>query len=209
MKKYLIALIISIICIACNQTEKSVAEPAKTETSTEADKKEPPKEPNSLEAKGEKITQALGKSLISTLAAAIADSGIIYAAQFCKMKALPITDSISTAYGATVQRVSHRNRNPENAVNKTDMAVITNYKQLLTGGSKPKPMTVEDDGKVLYYAPIVLNNPMCLKCHGIPGKDIDPDDLSALLRLYPNDQATTFKLGDLRGLWKVSFNKPL
>ncbi len=49
--------------------------------------------------------------------------------------------------------------------------------------------------------------PACLKCHGLPGKDIDANTLALLQKKYPEDKATGYKLGDLRGAWKISFSK--
>ena len=48
-------------------------------------------------------------------------------------------------------------------------------------------------------------NPPCLQCHGTPNQDIAPETLAAIQKLYPDDKATGFKLGDLRGLWRVTF----
>lgn len=46
-----------------------------------------------------------------------------------------------------------------------------------------------------YYAPIVLNLPWCLSCHGEPGTDIKPDVLDQIKKTYPTDEATGFKQG--------------
>ncbi len=51
----------------------------------------------------------------------------------------------------------------------------------------------------------MLGNPLCLQCHGTPNQDIAPETLAAIQKLYPGDKATGFKLGDLRGLWRVTF----
>jgi hypothetical protein len=61
------------------------------------------------------------------------------------------------------------------------------------------------DGSTTFYAPIVIANPLCLQCHGTPEKDIAPATLEAIQKHYPKDQATGYQLGDLRGLWSVTF----
>jgi hypothetical protein len=40
---------------------------------------------------------------------------------------------------------------------------------------------------------------------GEPGKDIEPENVAAIRRLYPQDEATGFKLGELRGAWRIDF----
>jgi len=44
-----------------------------------------------------------------------------------------------------------------------------------------------------------------LQCHGEPGKDIQAENLTLLHQVYPDDKATGYKLGDLRGIWRVRF----
>ena len=58
-------------------------------------------------------------------------------------------------------------------------------------------------------APILLAAPVCLQCHGSPEKDIAPATMAAIKKLYPEDKATGFQLGDLRGLWRVTFPAPV
>ena len=79
----------------------------------------------------------------------------------------------------------------------------------LAKGEAPKPQVITNaDGIRDFLAPIVLGNPLCLQCHGTPGKDIAPETLAAIQKLYPDDKATGFKLGDLRGLWRITFPSP-
>ena len=69
-----------------------------------------------------------------------------------------------------------------------------------------KPQTITNqDGSVNFYAPILLAAPVCLQCHGSAVKDIAPATMAAIKKLYPDDKATGFQLGDLRGLWRVTF----
>jgi hypothetical protein len=49
--------------------------------------------------------------------------------------------------------------------------------------------------------------PACLQCHGQPGTDINEATMAQIKNLYPEDHATGYKLGDVRGLWKVTFKE--
>jgi cytochrome c553 len=60
----------------------------------------------------------------------------------------------------------------------------------------------------VYYKPIRIVMPACLKCHGVPGTDIDSVTIQKLQSLYPADLATGYRLNDFRGLWKVEFKMP-
>ena len=49
---------------------------------------------------------------------------------------------------------------------------------------------------------IVIVNPVCLTCHGRP-EDLAPEVRARLQALYPRDQATGYRLGDVRGAVSV------
>jgi Protein of unknown function (DUF3365) len=46
---------------------------------------------------------------------------------------------------------------------------------------------------------------LCLQCHGAPERDIAPLTRTSIRKLYPDDKATDFKSGDLRGFCNVTF----
>jgi hypothetical protein len=153
--------------------------------------------------------------LSKNLAEAIVKDGIPGAIAFCSENALPLTASVGADSGATLRRASHQARNPKNRANATELEILNAFRDALKGGDAPKPQLRKHvDGSVPFFAPIVLANPLCLKCHGAPGQDIGGETLGALRKLYPQDEATGFKLGELRGLWRVDFrpisiSKPL
>jgi hypothetical protein len=71
---------------------------------------------------------------------------------------------------------------------------------------RPEPVViVEDTGGAVFYAPIVITTNLCLQCHGVPDVDLRPEMQPLIAQLYPQDEATGFQLGDLRGLWRVDF----
>ncbi|MBV5321708.1 MAG: DUF3365 domain-containing protein, partial [Sulfuricurvum sp.] len=49
---------------------------------------------------------------------------------------------------------------------------------------------------IMFYKPIVINNEACLKCHG----NVEGDLAKAITAAYPEDKATGYKMGDLRGM---------
>ena len=61
-----------------------------------------------------------------------------------------------------------------------------------------------DEGREGYVEPIRLL-PQCLACHG---EQIAPDVAARLHELYPDDQATGFAVGDLRGVFWIEYPAP-
>lgn len=150
------------------------------------------------------LIQKAGGLLSSNLLAAIARGGPSNALEFCSLHALNLTRSVGTNPAITLRRVSHKARNPANRADADELAVLKDFQARLQPGVVPAPRWVTHaNGRTSYFAPIVLNQPVCLNCHGRPGDQIQPSTQEILRRLYPTDQAVGFQLGDLRGMWRV------
>jgi hypothetical protein len=156
---------------------------------------------------GDSISNASQKAFVGALMKAINERGTASAVSFCNVHALPIADSLSQHYNCTIQRISDRYRNPADKPNAEDSTVIAHYQAQKTTGAILTARLSEQENKVIYYKPIMLGMPACLKCHGNPNTDIDISTLSAIRNKYPTDLATGYKQGDLRGVWKITFRK--
>ncbi|MBK8951321.1 MAG: DUF3365 domain-containing protein [Chitinophagaceae bacterium] len=146
----------------------------------------------------------LGKNLLN----AIASKGTEGAIEFCSTKALPLTDSMSAVYHAIVKRVSDKNRNPKNTANPSELSYINQGKEILGKGGKIMPKTIEENGKVTGYYPILADK-MCLQCHGKKAEQIKPSTLQRIGALYPADRATGYDTGQLRGIWVIEMKKEI
>jgi hypothetical protein len=154
------------------------------------------------------LAQRTGQKLMKELASALRSGGTIEAIPFCKQSAPQIAAEFSKNYRTTIQRVSHRPRNPANRVKPFERAIIRNYLQREFQDAPFLPRIEKPDANTkIVYAPIFLTLPTCLQCHGQPRKEIKADTLAALRQLYPRDEAKGFKLGDIRGLWKVTVKR--
>ena len=159
--------------------------------------------PDPAEAGPKIIAEAFAK-LSGALGEAIGKSGPAGALSVCSEMAPQIAKEVATTHGVTLRRASAKPRNPKNAADDAEKAVLEVFAAALAKKEAPKPQTITN-GSTSFLAPIVLGNPLCLQCHGTPGKDIAPETLAAIQKLYPDDKATGFKLGDLRGLWRITF----
>lgn len=159
-----------------------------------------------LLSKGNEVTRRFSATLMSKVSSIISAKGTVEAIEYCSEHALAITDSLSKTEGVHISRVSHRNRNPSNAANDREAELIEKYRAQLQGGVALEPVIVSDRGKYVYYSPILIAVPTCLKCHGNPGSDIEPAVAEVLQERYPADKATGFGLGELRGMFRVEFD---
>lgn len=149
-------------------------------------------------------------ALLSTnLAQAIAAGGITNALPYCSERAYPLTSLVAASNQVALSRITHRPRNATNQVRDDELEVLRSFQLALDRGETPAPVVRQlRPESVMFYAPIVITNPLCLQCHGVPGQDITPEVIALVQRLYPADQATGFKLGDLRGAWRMDIPVP-
>ena len=156
---------------------------------------------------GDSIANASQKAFAGALMKAINEHGATGAVTFCNVHALPIADSLSRQYNCAIQRISNRYRNPADKPDVTDSTVIADYQAQKAAGIALAVRLLEKDNQVIYYKPIMVGMPTCLQCHGDPQADIAAPTLAIIREKYPNDLAIGYQQGDLRGVWKIAFQR--
>lgn len=158
-------------------------------------------ERQNYKAKGDSISIISQQTLLKNVSEAIKKQGIVYAVDYCHAEAMPLTNKLSEGSKAQIQRLSNKNRNPVNQlITKEDKAIFQAFKN-----TSLKDTVVQFRKEYVYYKPIKIGMPTCLKCHGNTETDLSPDVASIIAQKYPIDKATGYQLGDLRGLWKITF----
>ena len=160
---------------------------------------------------GDKVAGRLFASLMTTLQKKIAADGPESAIAYCRLEALPLTAQIAEEFPSVknVRRTALRVRNPANAPDATDRPVLEEWLASWNPAAAPQPVVKKyhaaDGTKELrYYRPVPVMA-LCLACHG-SGEQIPDNVRAALQRDYPQDQATGFREGDLRGAIVVTFD---
>ncbi|NNJ54866.1 MAG: DUF3365 domain-containing protein [Bacteroidia bacterium] len=143
----------------------------------------------------------LGKNLLS----AIGTKGTAGAVEFCNTKAIHLTDSMASAQGVKISRVSDQPRNSNNTATGSLIEPINKFKASLSSGQTPSGASIIYNGKLVHVYPIITNT-MCLQCHGEKETQIKPETLKKLDVLYPTDQATGYSENELRGIWVVEMD---
>ena len=136
----------------------------------------------------------LKMKLMGALIGALKEGGAEHAISACKHEAPEIT-AAAGAEGVEIGRTSHKLRNPDNAPEPWMKPFLEEY-LANTEDSEPRATRLPD-GRVGYVEPIRMKG-LCLTCHG---ESIDEKVQTKLGELYPEDQATGFRMGDLRGLF--------
>ena len=155
--------------------------------------------------KGKEIAEASFSALSTQLMAQMKAGGPAQAIPFCNQKAMPITDEISEKYEATIKRTSTNVRNEQNAPSARELEIMAEYQQMISEKKELKPIVeINNNKQKHFYAPIILKA-NCLVCHGKVNETVSVKTDSIIKSLYPNDKATGYSEGDLRGVWSINF----
>lgn len=144
----------------------------------------------------ERISQAFSQQLLATVKDAMAASGTENAIAVCQVAAPNIASQYSQAPWQ-IARTSSKLRNTNNAPDAWEQSVLAAFAREIAANpdKKPTPRTHISDSEYRYMAPIMVAAP-CLACHG---SALSTNTQKALNQRYPDDQATGYQLGELRG----------
>lgn len=142
-------------------------------------------------------------SLSAELSAAIAEGGPVHAIPVCSGKAETLIRQVADRSQVEMIRLTDKPRNPNHLAKDADAKVLNLFREKLGQGGKLAPMVeVSEDESMIVRIPITISAPLCLQCHGNES-DISPETLAAIRQTYPDDKASGYRLGDLRGIWRV------
>ncbi|GGY52036.1 hypothetical protein GCM10011297_26070 [Bacterioplanes sanyensis] len=147
------------------------------------------------------LTQQFGKTLKQTLKASLQSDGPVAAIEVCNTEAPGIASQLSND-GWQVGRVSDRYRNPDNAPDEWEQQTLAYFEEQLAAGKDPATLerSHQQDGEFRYMKAIPTG-PVCLACHG---EKLSEPVQTAIQRLYPDDLATGFNVGQLRGAFSLT-----
>jgi hypothetical protein len=143
-------------------------------------------------------TNRLQMQLKQELSGAMSDDGLATALGVCSQRATELTGQVSSQSNLEVRRVSLRHRNPDNRASAGEASILA----LMAARPDLADTMIVRDGAPMYMRAIRINMPLCLQCHGME-EDLAPDVIEQLTKLYPDDTATGFSQGDLRGAFVV------
>jgi len=157
--------------------------------------------------RGNLISEKTQLVLGSRLKSVIQNEGVPQALKYCNVHAYPIVDSLQEVFHARIKRASHKTRNPDDSPTSMEQKIIDGYLKDLQKGETPSEQVILNKKEVHYYKPIILSAALCLNCHGKIGSDISDNNYEVIKALYTEDNAAGHKMGDLRGVWSIQFER--
>ncbi len=199
-KAILIAVLVGLGLFWGCGTSSSGRDPGETASQAQVPAEKPQRlDSMALVALGDSLTTARQQVLLQRLLQASEKEGWGGAVRYCHQAAETL--AFYQAGNLYLQRIAERYRNPKDQIKDSlDRAAFAYFKE--TGAKSP--IVWQTSSAWHYYRPIYIMMPTCLKCHGSKD-DLDALALTEIRKHYPGDKATGFQMGDLRGLWKMTY----
>lgn len=130
------------------------------------------------------------------------EGGVPAAAAFCAEESYKMIEQLDRELGpdVSIKRVSLRNRNPASYPLPEEEDIVRAFELIEASDAYlPKAIVQMVDARTYkVYLPATMSSRNCKKCHGTES-EIDPAVRSYLKERYPQDRATGFRSGQVRG----------
>ncbi|WP_457599016.1 Tll0287-like domain-containing protein [Hydrogenimonas sp.] len=156
---------------------------------------------------GKEASKLLLKTLGGNMKKHMKAGGPAEALEFCSANAAALTADVDAKLGkgVAIKRITLKPRNPANEAQGSERAILEALQTLKANGVQlPRHLVQKTPEGYRYYKPLLISKPVCLKCHG---EKIAPGFKKKILSIYPDDNATGYRMGDLRGAIVVDIKK--
>lgn len=152
------------------------------------------------------IVKQFAQELKGELKAALKSEGPSAGIRVCNEKAPAIAASASEEYNGEVGRTSLKFRNPENKPDDWEAEILARFDERRARGQGPEGIDhyevhkTNDGGREFRYMMAIPAGEVCMTCHG---EDIPENVQATLDEYYPEDNATGYQPGQLRGAFTL------
>lgn len=159
---------------------------------------------SAYEQEAEQVLQRLRAAMMAEMQKAM-QVGAKEAISVCRHLAPEIEARIETETGWEIRRTSLKVRNPDNAPIGDEKGLLQSMDLKAMAGQSPSllrtiRLTERNGEKTVQFMQATPTFDTCLACHG---DTIDPAVMSEIKALYPNDEATGYAVGDIRGAFSL------
>ena len=158
-------------------------------------------------AGAEKIRH-LGSQLTQQLTGAMQAGGPVQAVNICNLKAPEITRALNRDSTVKITRTSLKLRNPDNRPDAWEQQALQSFERQFKQGRPVSELVYAEKfagGQTITLRMIkaIPTQGLCLTCHGHQAA-LAPPVLKAIKHHYPDDQATGYSAGQIRGAFSLT-----
>ena len=152
------------------------------------------------------LSKTYGEKLKAALVRAMKAGGAETAITICNVAAPEMAKKNTASSGWSLGRTALKLRSPKNAPDDWERTVLLAFQDKIDQGADVKTLehyeTTTKDGKPVFrYMKAIPTQGPCLTCHG---SNVSPSVKAKIAEFYPDDQATGFELGELRGAFTIT-----
>lgn len=147
--------------------------------------------------------------VVQAMQTAVQENGPVGAIPVCKEKAPQFLQELRQQTGWSIRRVSLKARNPSTGTpDAWEVRQLADFDIRVANGAKPEQLEVGEivvaaNGQRSYrYLKALPVTEVCLSCHG-PADTLSVELKAALAKDYPQDRATGYAAGQVRGALSV------
>src|SRR5690554_4867938 len=147
--------IVGLFLIACNSSQQKEGKVNEKENTTVEIEKNFTEEWLAI---GDSISNHAQNTLLNNVATAMKEGGPEHAIDFCNTAAVPLTDSIAGMHNVNIQRITDKNRNPDNHLSTLMDSMVWEKIQttLLEESEEPLHYVEQEEGGLYYYKAIKI-----------------------------------------------------
>lgn len=165
-------------------------------------------ETNNIPEQGKLLIKSFSSDLKTELQKAIKEGGLKNGIEVCSEKAPAIAEKYSSNEWQ-IKRTSLKVRNPENVPTDLERDILLQFEVKKDEGIAISELSyyekeITELGKTHRMMKAIPTQGLCLGCHG---DTLSEEVKTELSLLYPNDQATGFKEGDIRGAFSLVYHE--
>jgi len=158
---------------------------------------------SALDAEAVQIVKTFAGTLKPKLKSAIQAGGFVHAIDICSVEAPKMAETLSADTGWEIKRVSLKARNKSSATPDTfERMVLEQFDERQANGEPASSMMFSDVvGSEYRFMKAQGVQGLCLNCHG---DSLQPEVKKAIAERYPEDMATGYSLGQIRGAFSLT-----
>jgi hypothetical protein len=158
--------------------------------------------------RGGQIADTLQKALIQHMQKAVAAKSLTEAAAYCKLEQLEAYKQMLEKHSASIKRVRLKVPKHDLQLNEMEKQLLDAY-QYNQENKLPLENNVQKSGteEMLFTAPILVNNTVCLKCHGKVGEQITEQDFQQLQSNYVMEGLVNYEINQPIAIWSILFQR--
>jgi hypothetical protein len=139
---------------------------------------------------------------------AVAENTLVEAAKDCNIQALPPYSRLQEKHTATIKRIRLKGQTEGLSLNEMEKQLLDAY-QYNQENKLPLENNVQKSGteQMLFTSPILVNNTVCLKCHGKVGEQLTTQDYQSLQATYKMEGLVDYSLNQPIAIWSMLFQK--